>query len=287
MHQVRRKTVFFNKAQLTNVFHDDPGGQVKKMISKKAIKFTAALIAVLTVISFVGCGSDPKGGSGKTTGGGTETASSGPDVSDERPEVFSQDEYLLYQNVFYADYGKEQDGKEVEKEGIFTVLYDAYKNRQRFYVWGYYDQTRCCDWQWEFVPKDGEELPPVGSLVTVKGTFKSSGDALDGYWITDPEVKVKTEYSGDTAERDMLSMSGTLERVQIINIMNRQDAFEGNDFSAYGRVASMSSIEDPYYNGSWQIDIIWDGELPAIGTSVELHGTVKEGKLLVESIKEM
>ena len=73
---------------------------------------------------------------------------------------------------------------------------------------------------------------------------------------------------------------------QMINVMNRQDAFQGKTFLAYGRIASLGSLEDPYYNGSWQIDMIWDGEVPAIGTLVELSGTIKDGKLIVSTINE-
>ena len=254
------------------------------MKTKRLYKLLAALLCAVTVASCVGCssGSEPGPASPKET----ETAQPVKAETDVRPEVFSADEYLLYQNVFYADYGKEIDGDKMEKEGVFTILYDAYKDRQRCYVWGYYDQTKCCDWQWELVPEEGAELPVIGSLVTVTGTFEYNEDALDKYWIKDAHFEVRSTYTGPTAERDMRSMSCTLERVQMINVMNRQDAFQGKTFLAYGRIASLGSLEDPYYNGSWQIDIIWDGEVPAIGTLVELSGTIKDGKLIVSTINE-
>ena len=251
---------------------------------KRLIKLLTAFLCALAVISCVGCssGSDPGSSSPEETG----TVPAVQTETDKRPEVFSADEYLLYQNVFYADYGKEIDGDDVKKEGVFTILYDAYKDRQRYYVWGYYDQTKCCDWQWELVPEEGAELPVIGSLVTVTGTFEHNEDALDKYWIKDAHFEVTSTYTGPTAERDMRSMSCTLERVQMINVMNRQDAFQGKTFLAYGRIASLSSLEDPYYNGSWRIDFFWDGEVPAIGTLVELSGTIKDGKLVVGAINE-
>lgn len=244
----------------------------------------SAVLAAVTVLTCAGCGAAPSGQTG-TVPSGTEPSGTGS--SDERPEVFSQDEYLLYQNVFYADYGKEADGKKVEKEGVLASIYDAYNGKMRYYVWGYYDQTKCCDWQWEIVPQDAGSLPPVGSLVVASGTFASSEDALDGYWITDASVKVKTEYRGPTAERDMRSLSCTLERVQMLNVIYRKESFEGARFLAYGRIASSGSLEDPYYDNSWEIDMIWDGEVPAIGTLVEVSGTIRDGKLAVESINEM
>ena len=207
--------------------------------------------------------------------------------SDERQEVFSQEEYVLYQNIFYNGYGADYDGKPAVKEGVFAIISDAYNNRQRYYVWGYYDQTRCCDWQWEFVPQPGEELPPVGSLVKVTGTFVSDTDALDGYWIKDAHTELKTEYSGSAAEINMYCMSCTLERVQIYNIMYRSEAFADKEFSGYARIASLDKLEDPYYNGSWQIEFSWDGAIPAIGTLVEITGLTRDGKLIVRSMKNM
>ena len=244
----------------------------------------AAFLAAITVLACVGCGAASPDGTG-TASSGTEP--SGQSASDARPEVFSQDEYLLYQNVFYADYGKELDGKEVSKEGVFATIYDAYNGKLRYYVWGYYDQTKCCDWQWEIVPQNADALPPVGSLVSASGTFASSEDALDGYWIADASVKVKTEYQGPTAERDMCSLSCTLERVQMINVMNRQEPFQDERFLAYGRIASANTLEDPYYDNSWEIELIRDGDVPAIGTLVIVSGTIRDGKLVVESISEM
>ena len=85
----------------------------------------------------------------------------------------------------------------------------------------------------------------------------------------------------------MRSMSCTLERVQMLNVIYRQDSFENDGFLAYGRIASAGALEDPYYDNSWQIELIWDGEVPAIGTLVEVSGTISEGKLVVESISEM
>ncbi len=254
------------------------------MTAKRMIRILSAVLAVFAVLACAGCGVSQSEQTGPAPSG-TESPEKG--ASDARPEVFSQDEYLLYQNVFYSDYGKELDGSTAEKEGVFASIYDAYNGRLRYYVWGYYDQTRCCDWQWELVPQNTDDLPPVGSLVTVSGTFASSENALDGYWIEDAAIEVKTEYSGPTAERDMCSLSCTLERVQMLNVMSRQDSFQDEEFLAYGRIASSGSLEDPYYDNSWEIELIWDGEVPAIGTLVVVSGTIRDGKLAVESISEM
>lgn len=249
------------------------------MLAKTVKRILPLILAAVVASSLAGCG----GRSAEESG----VESSAVSGTDTRQEVFSQDEYVLYQNVFHGDYGKQIDGSPVEKEGVFAELYDAYNGKQRYYVWGYYDQTKCCDWQWEFVPREGEELPPVGSRISVTGTFESNGDALDGYWIASAGVTTVTKYTGQAPEIDMCSMSCTLERVQMYNLMYKPEFFEGKEFSAYGRVASPDSLKDPYYDGSWETKIVWDKDIPAIGTVVTVTGKVDGGKLAVGAMKEM
>ena len=235
------------------------------------------LLVLLTVsILFGACGCNASEDSNQASGS-----------SNARQEVFNPNEYVLYQNIFYNGYGADYDGKTVTKDGVFATISDAYHNRQRYYVWGYSDQTKCCDWQWEFVPQEGQELPSVGSRVKVTGKFVSNENALDGYWISDAQIKLKTEYTGPSVELNMYCMSCTLERVQIYNIMYHSEAFVDKEFSGYARVASLDKLEDPYYDGSWQIGFEWGGELPAIGTLVAVSGSTRDGKLLVRSMKKM
>ena len=197
----------------------------------------------------------------------------------EVPDVLSQMEYLLYENIFYKDYGPQYEGKEVVKRGVLAKIRDAFNGRTRWYVWGYLDNTRCCDWQWEIVPKDENSLPPVGSLVKAEGVFRADGAALDGYWITDVTVETETEYSGRQEEINMRAMSCTLERVQMFNILYRPEEFSGKRFIAYGRIAGAGLLEDPYYNGSWQIPYAPGTDQNAIGTLVEVRGRVKDAAL--------
>ena len=254
------------------------------MHTKMIRMFVSVVLAAALLVLCAACGSEPSGTPEQDTQAATED--SGPEVSLARPEQYSPDEYILYQNVFYQDYGKQCDGTKVSKTGVFTKIYDAYNSRTRYYVWGYYDQTKCCDWQWEFVPQDENALPPVGSLVNVTGTFAYNDSALDKYWITDAQTELVTEYGGPSAERDMCAMSCTLERVQIYNIISHADVFEGQEFWAYGRIASSNSLQDPYYDGSWQIGITWDGNVPAIGTEVVISGVIEDGALTVRSLNE-
>ncbi len=250
-------------------------------------KFAIIFLILSLVLSLSAC----SGSTGEPAASSGEPAASSAEPAETavRPETFSQDEYTLYQNIFYNGYGPQFEGKKVEKEGVFVSLVDAYNGVVRHYVWGYYDQTRCCDWQWEFVPEDGAVLPANGSLVTVLGTFEADEAALDGYWITGAQVSPKQIYTGETAEIDMRSMSCTLERVQMYNVMYRSEDFEGRDFSAYGRIASLDPLmlEDPYYNGSWQNAFSYGGDIPAIGTMCVLRGNVAGGALAADSLEVM
>ncbi len=229
-------------------------------------KKRALLLLVLMALLLTGCGADREKA--------PETAESAA-----VPELLNQTEYLLYQNIFYNDYGPQYDGRETEKKGVYTKIHDAWNDRDRYYVWGYLDATHCCDWQWEIVPTDLSALPAPGSLVTVKGTFAKDENALDGYWIRDAKVTAETRYTGQAADIAMDTMSCTLERVQMLNILYHPDVFEGKRFTAYGRVAGVNTLEDPYYDGSWQIPFTTGADCPAIGTLIRLQGTVKDGTL--------
>ena len=233
-----------------------------KNIRKKCL-FLVLILAAALLCS--GCSS-----------GGSE---SGKTVS-EVPQLLNQAEYVLYQNVYYNGYGATLNGSPVTKNGVFAILEDAYNGRTRYYVWGYLDNTLCCDWQWEFVPSDMKSLPAPGSVITVSGDFVSDGDALDGYWIKDAQITVESTYTGPKYDVNMQAMSDTLERVQVLNIQNRQEQFEGKTYAAYGRVSALNILQDPYY-GEWQIAFAPAGGAasPAIGADIQLNGKIASGIL--------
>ncbi len=196
------------------------------------------------------------------------------------PTVINTVEYTLYQNIFYNEKASEYSGQAAEKEGTFATLYDAYNDVTRYYVWGYNDNTKCCDWQWE-LKYEGEEkdLPKNGSLITVSGTYESDKAALDGFWIVNPEITIKTKYKGNDCDIDMLSMSNTLERVQITNVKDFPDKFSGKSIGFYGRMKNDAAIEDPYYDNSWNIPVEGEFEVPAFGTIVIANGRIEDGKI--------
>lgn len=193
------------------------------------------------------------------------------------PTVVNTVEYTLYRNIFFNDQKAEYSGKTAEKEGTFATIYDAYNEVTRYYVWGYNDQTKCCDWQWELKIDDTSDLPSNGSLIKVSGVYEVNEDALDKLWIIHPQITVKKLFAPREYDFDMQSMDNTLERVQCANIVYKKTAFEGKTVCGYGRIKDENTLEDPYYDGSWSIGIAGDYDLPAFGTLVLVSGTIRDG----------
>lgn len=240
-----------------------------------------SLIIVLALIAacFASCGET---GSTSSADNSSNPAGSGTAVKDTSimDTVLSPTEYILYQNIFYNNTGDSYVGQRLTKDGIFTTIYDSYGGGiVRYYVWGYNDQTKCCDWQWEFEPADPSSLPPVGSRVEMTGTFTKNDAALDGYWFTGASVSVKTEYTGKTYDFDLSTMSGTLERVQLLNVDAFPADYEKKTVCAYGRVAGPSTFQDPYYDGSWTHGFESPDDLPAIGVMILLDGVFAGGNI--------
>ncbi len=258
-------------------------------------KITVILLSVLLLFCFASCGSesgtDTQTDSSQTTKklDYLSVTESGSDVQTQEgafPCVTDAMEYTLYQNIFYNDEGKNYEGETMSKTGTFATLYDEFNKVNRYYVWGYYDMTKCCDWQWEIKIEDLSKLPKNGSLVEMTGVFEKSEDALDGYWFTKPSITVKTAYKSIDCDVDMSVMSATLERVQIINLQNFKETFEGKKVAAYGRVVSGNTIQHPYYDGAWQQDMTPVTKVPNVDTEVLVVGTYKNGVITNAEVSE-
>ena len=239
-------------------------------------------LAVLLLLSLAAC----KGSDSPAAEAGPELL---PHGEDAMPTVLNQTEYVLYQNIFFNDMADDYLGKTLTKEGTYTRLYDAFNGKFRYYVWGYMDATKCCDWQWEFVPADPEALPPLGSLVKLTGTFVRDEAALDKLWFVDTSLELEQEYKPSSCEVDMTTMDATLERVQLLNMQRKPEAFAGKTLRIYGRVLNPTTIQHPYYDNAWTQPFRTEAEVPATGTMVILVGTwqgdtIQAGK--VESTKD-
>ena len=203
------------------------------------------------------------------------------------PTVLNSAEYVLYQNVFYNDQTAGILNKEWTKKGTFAKIEDRYYNCTRYYVWGYNDATHCCDWQWEFVPKEGTALPPVGSLIEMTGVFLQTDKALDGFRFENAAVSVVTRYTGAAKDFDLTCMSDTLERVQLLNLQAHPADFEGKTVTAYGRILSAGTLQDPYYDSSWTQAFTSDAALASsVGKTVKICGVCKNGTLTDCTVEE-
>lgn len=235
-------------------------------------KIIALALALSVIFAFAACSKEnPIGGNENST----DSATPANPVSStaKMREKFDNMEYTLYQNIFYQENGgKEYEGKTMTKDGTFTSIYDAYNKVTRYYVWGFADQTKCCDYQWEVVMPEGTPVPPAGSYVTMTGVFKYDEAALDKYWFTDIKLTVEDEFKGAIGDFDTTTMSATLARVQIINFENFPEVFEGKTALIFGRAMGASTVQHPYYDNAWAMDFVNAPQKPAIGQNLLLTG---------------
>lgn len=200
--------------------------------------------------------------------------SNAPGYNNGMNEKFDQLEYVAYCDLFYNRNTADYENKEMTKEGTFASIIDCYNgNITRYYVWGYADTTKCCCFQWEFVAPEGWKAPANGSRITVKGKLVASPDSLDGYWFDNCEITVDEEFAANDIDYDMTRISPTLVYVQVANMVYNTSYFDGKTLRLYGRAYTSSTIQHPYYDGSWQLDFIWDGDVPAIGEYMVLDGS--------------
>lgn len=233
-------------------------------------KVISTLLCLAILFAFVGCSKH-------------ENADAQQPDTDEKASsqvvetVLTPAEYVLYQNIFYNNQAADYVNKEVTKRGIFTILYDEYNAMTRYYVWGYNDNTKCCDWQWEIVPSDLENLPSPGSTINVTGIFAQNEKALDGYWIENAKIDVTSQFESKDVDIDTTTMGGTLERVQVANMQAHADKFEGKTVTVYGRIESPSTVQHPYYDNCFSQEFVSSDAVQATGTRVVISGTYANG----------
>ncbi|MGN0521194.1 MAG: hypothetical protein ACI4IQ_01005 [Eubacterium sp.] len=242
-------------------------------------KTISVLLLIALVLSLCACSKSNSDGEAVSEKADTNASSTMQTVLDST-------EYVLYQNIFYNDKGADYEGQTVTKKGTFATIIDKYNDTTRYYVWGYNDQTKCCDYQWELNITDTSNLPSNGSLIEVSGTFTASESALDGYWIDNPSVSVESEYKSSEYDIDMTTLDATLERVQLINMQNYYADFEGKTVCVYGRVETPTSVEHPYYDGAFSQAFESSDDIPAIGTVVIVSGVYSNGVITDASVEE-
>ncbi len=237
------------------------------------VKKTVIFLGLCLCLLLSGCNAQISEGAAKQA---AEIAGQQNDfqVAEPVPYVLDQTEYVLYQNIFFNGQAGEYVGKTFDKTGILIRLEDRWSQVTRYYVWGYMDATKCCDWQWEFVPSDPDSLPPDGSLVVMTGTLVHNEAALDKYWYENASVTLKQRYEGmKGVDVDLSTMDSTLERVQYYNLLKDPDRYNGKTVCMYGRVKTTASIQHPYYDNYWELPFTTGNTVPATGTMVLIIGT--------------
>lgn len=248
-------------------------------------KTILSLLSVIMIcLAFSACSLNRAAIETKATSARQTTAAQKSEASFEA--ITDMNEYTLYQNIFYNDQAADYADKQVTKKGIFAAVYDEYNSVKRYYVWGYADNTKCCDWQWELALTDESDLPPLGSTVEVCGDLKANDGALDGYWIENPEITVTSRFESCGADVDMTVMSGTLERVQIINMQQFPDKFEGKTVAAYGRVETPTTIQHPYYDNMFSQQFATNDTVPGTGTAVTVTGKYSNGVITDSTVTQ-
>ena len=233
-------------------------------------KIISVLLCLTLLFAFAGCS--------KADDSNTETVNNEEKKQSQTIEmILTPAEYVLYQNIFFNNQADDYVDKEVTKHGIFTMLYDEYSSMTRYYVWGYNDSTKCCDWQWEFVPQDAKNLPNPGSTIDVTGVFAKNDKGLDGYRIENAEITVTSEVKKSSFDIDTTTMSGTLERVQIMNMQAHKDKFDGKTVTVYGRIESPTTVQHPYYDNCFSQEFESSDAVQATGTTVVVSGTYSKG----------
>ena len=175
-------------------------------------------------------------------------------VDETMKEIFDATQYTLYVNVV-VNKSDEYTGKTFTVTGNAGSLVDRTSGKTRYYVWGYADQTKCCDWQWEYVPADVSAVPVNGSVITVTGTLSKSDDALDKFWLTEASVKTDRKYAAPAYDLDLTAISPTLARVQLAFMKRDAKLYDGSTILLFGRTMDMNSLQHPYYYGEWEMEV--------------------------------
>lgn len=230
-------------------------------------KMLSLMLCAVLVLGFSAC-SDKKTQS--------ETTASQNASWNGMREKLDQMEYVMYQAVFFEDKAADYTEKEYTKDGVFAVLRDEYNSRDRYYVWGYADNTKCCDYQWELQLPENTEIPESGSYVSVTGTLRYNEGALDKYQLEDVTLSVQEKFENAGFDYDLSTLSPILCRVQIINMQGHPDKFAGKTLRVFGRALTTESIQHPYYDEAWSLSFTpLVGQEIAIGDNIVLCGMFK------------
>ena len=240
-------------------------------------KLIALTLALITVFVFASCGSEGGNDEGHTHDPSGAPVTSVKDYETGVKDVFSADEDAAYHDLFYNDAGDKYENKEFTKNGVFAVIYDAYNDVERYYVWGYGDEAKDCCYQWEFVMPENATVPAPGSYIKVTGTMSHDEKALDKYWLTDVTFSVEEAYEATEYDFDFVTMSPTLIRVQMINMLQLKEEFADKRIRIIGKALSENTLGSANDSSEWSVHFsAANGHIHA-GDNIMIDGIFNKG----------
>lgn len=252
-------------------------------------KFFVLFIVLVMLVSFTACSSTVSPATNASTDNNVSnesdirTNNNDYETTVKVPDILSQIEYATMNSLYNGD--ESLLNVSMEHTGIFVTIDDTVNNKTLYFIWGYLDKTKCCDWEWELDPDalDLNNLPVNGSKITFTGSIVKSDKAAELYWISNiKDFKIDSVYGGldSSVDYDMRTMNATLVFYQLSFLLNSFEKTEGKTVIIYGRVYSVGSdsqtdaVQHPYYNNYWVLDLEMEKHLPAIGTNVVIRGSI-------------
>ncbi len=254
-------------------------------------KLTSLVLALTLLFALAACGKDEH--AHDEAGHTHEAAQQGDAVHSHDPsgppvtsvekietglnEYYNADEDAAYHELFFDKKTSEYENKKFTKYGTFAVIYDAYNEVERYYVWGYGHESKDCCFQWEFVKPENAELPIPGSYIKVEGTMTADEKALDGYWLTNASVSVEEEFAATEYDYDFVTLSPTLMRVQITNMLQKPEQFADKSVRIFGRTLSENTLTSAYADDNWSVHFSASRDHLNADTIVMIEGTFNQG----------
>lgn len=198
------------------------------------------------------------------------------------PLVISEDNWTKYRTAYADNKVDDMMYQTIEGEGIFCTVKNNKTDKNSYYIWGYADETRINDWQWQLDLDNYQgDLPTNGSLCSFSGTFVKSASADDYYWLANLSLKTITPVQLNSQyDYDLRVMSPTLAYYQLCNVLGYPDKTVGQSICLYGRVESLNmdgihtSLQHPTLNNFWSVQFDTQENVPIIDTTIVVSGNV-------------
>ena len=204
------------------------------------------------------------------------------DAKSNPSEGLEYDQFYAEENI-----NTPHDESMQTKQGIYTRFFDKLTQKTRHFIWGYTDETKTSDWQWEFTPENEEELPFPGSTIEITGVLTEDFEALSGYGFQDVTVRTIKKYTQRAiADIDMNTMSNTIQHLQISNILHYASDYESLVLCVRAKFGESGTLLSPDDSG-WELPYRCEGTVtaPPSGTVALVLGRLSAGTLVIKTIQ--